>query len=99
MPTSVSEIVGLVNRQKATVVYYSVAVGHLHAWLIVPTRGIVKFHQVRVSDADDEGERRYYMTNEKKSKLFLLLFGQNQGRSILLGKTDFCLQIALYAIM
>ena len=57
VPTSVSEIVGLVNRQKASVVYYSVAVGHLHAWLIVPTRGIVKFHQVRVSDADDEGER------------------------------------------
>ena len=57
VPTSVSEIVGLVNRQKASVVYYSVAVGHLHVWLLVPTRGIVKFHQVRVSDDSDEGER------------------------------------------
>ena len=66
MPTSVSEIVGLVNRQKATVIYYSVAVGHLHAWLIVPTRGIVKFHQVRVSDADDEGERTYYLEYQMK---------------------------------
>ena len=36
--------------------YYSLAVGYLHVWLLVPTRGIVKFHQVRVSDANDEGK-------------------------------------------
>ena len=61
-----SEIVGLVNRQKASVIYYSVAVGHLHAWLIVPTRGIVKFHQVRVSDANNEGERKDYLKYQMK---------------------------------
>ena len=36
--------------------HYSVAVGYLHAWLLVPTKGIVKFHQVRVSDANDDGD-------------------------------------------
>ena len=35
---------------------FSVAVGYLHVWLLVPTKGIVKFHQVRVSDANDEDD-------------------------------------------
>ncbi len=53
-PSSVSEIVTLVNRQKASVLYYSLAAGYLYAWLIVPTKGVVKFHQVRVSGEDDD---------------------------------------------
>jgi hypothetical protein len=44
--TSERDIINLVNRQKATVVYFSVAAGFVYIWLIVPTKGIVKFHQV-----------------------------------------------------
>ncbi len=55
IPTTVAEVVSLVNRQKASVLYYSIAVGYLHVWLVVPTKGIVKFHQVRVSDESEAG--------------------------------------------
>ena len=44
-PRSVTEIEKIVNRQKASVLYYSLAADYLYCWLIVPTRGIVKFHQ------------------------------------------------------
>jgi CHAT domain-containing protein len=44
----------MVNRQKASVLYYSIAEGHLHVWLILPVKGIVKFHQARIED--DEGD-------------------------------------------
>jgi CHAT domain-containing protein len=40
------DIVNIVNRQKAAVIYYSIAVDRLLLWLILPTRGVVKFHQV-----------------------------------------------------
>ncbi|TRY69941.1 hypothetical protein TCAL_01247 [Tigriopus californicus] len=53
-PSSVNEIVSLVNRQNASVLYYSLAAGYLFVWLIIPTKGIVKFHQVCVSP--EEGE-------------------------------------------
>ncbi len=53
-PASVAEVVRLVNRQKAAVLYYSLAAGRLYSWLIVPTKGVVRFHQVKVSD--DGGE-------------------------------------------
>lgn len=29
----------IVNRQRASVIYYSIAAGYLYAWLIVPTKG------------------------------------------------------------
>jgi hypothetical protein len=38
--------VNIVNRQKSTVIYYSIAADFVYIWLIVPTKGIVKFHQV-----------------------------------------------------
>ncbi len=44
-PSSVGQIVALVNRQKASVLYYSMAAGQLFVWLIVPTKGVVRFHQ------------------------------------------------------
>ena len=56
-PRSVEEVERIVTRQKASVLYFSLAAGQLYSWLILPTRGIVKFHQVRVSDDNDEGER------------------------------------------
>lgn len=57
IPKSVTEIINLVNRQKASVLYYSLAAGYLHIWLVVPNKGIVKFHQVRVSDENSKGKQ------------------------------------------
>lgn len=31
----------IVNRQRASVIYYSIAAGYLFAWLIVPTKGMI----------------------------------------------------------
>lgn len=31
----------IVNRQRASVIYYSIAAGYLYAWLIVPTKGTI----------------------------------------------------------
>ncbi|XP_018026521.1 tetratricopeptide repeat protein 28 isoform X3 [Hyalella azteca] len=55
-PSSVDQIVDVVNKQKATVLYYSIAAGYLYSWLIVPNKGIVKFHEVNVSELDAERE-------------------------------------------
>uniref|UniRef100_T1J2M9 Uncharacterized protein n=1 Tax=Strigamia maritima TaxID=126957 RepID=T1J2M9_STRMM len=54
--SSASGIVDVVNRQKATVIYYSLVTGYLYIWVIVPNKGIVKFHQHNFSDvyAGDE---------------------------------------------
>lgn len=38
-PSSVDQIVDIVNRQKASVLYYSIAAGCLYSWLIVPNKG------------------------------------------------------------
>jgi hypothetical protein len=48
LPTTERDIVNMVNRQKAAVVYYSLAAGFVYLWLIIPIKGIVKFHQVRI---------------------------------------------------
>ena len=53
-PSTVAEVVNLVNRQKASVLYYSIAAGYLYSWLIVPTKGIVKFHQVSLQENEDD---------------------------------------------
>ncbi len=54
-PSSVTEIVNLVNRQKSSVLYYSLAAGYLYSWLIIPTKGVVKFHKVKVNGEDEDG--------------------------------------------
>jgi CHAT domain-containing protein len=55
-PSSESQLVNLVNRQKASVIYYSIAAGHLYSWLVVPIRGIIKFNQVDLSsDSSEDG--------------------------------------------
>ena len=38
-PTSVEQIIDIVYRQKASVLYYSIAAGYLYTWLIVPNNG------------------------------------------------------------
>jgi len=47
-PSSIKELEDLVDRQKSAVLYFSLAAGHLYSWLIVPTRGGVKFYKVVV---------------------------------------------------
>ncbi|XP_071443187.1 tetratricopeptide repeat protein 28, partial [Hetaerina americana] len=57
-PNSVEQLVDLVNRQRASVLYFSLAAGYLYAWFIVPTKGIVRFNEIALNDADGarEGE-------------------------------------------
>lgn len=41
---SVESILDIVNKQKASVLYYSIASGYLFSWLIVPNKG--KLHSL-----------------------------------------------------
>lgn len=54
--SSVDQIVEIVNKQKASVLYYSLAAGYLYSWLIVPNKGIVKFNQVMLNETDRASE-------------------------------------------
>lgn len=36
---TLEQLKDVVNRQRASVLYYSLAAGFLYAWLIVPTKG------------------------------------------------------------
>ena len=40
LPTSMEQIINMVNRQKSSVLYYSIAAGFLYCWLIVPSKGL-----------------------------------------------------------
>ncbi|KAB0791731.1 hypothetical protein PPYR_03531 [Photinus pyralis] len=53
VPNNLDQINEIVNRQRASVLYYSVAAGYLYAWLIAPTKGIIKFHSATLSDSAD----------------------------------------------
>ena len=55
-PRTVLDIEKIVNRQKAVVLYYSLAGGYLYCWLIVPNEGIVKFHQTSLAPQEEETE-------------------------------------------
>jgi len=50
------QITDFVRSQKATVLYYSIAAGHLYSWLITPKKGIVKFHDLLLADGDHDSE-------------------------------------------
>lgn len=54
--TTPEQITDLVRSQKASVLYYSIAAGHLYSWLITPNKGIVKFHDSLLSDGDHDNE-------------------------------------------
>ncbi|KAL3271555.1 hypothetical protein HHI36_022031 [Cryptolaemus montrouzieri] len=51
---SVEQIQEIVNRQKASVLYYSLAAGYLYAWLIMPNKGIVKFHSSSLLESNED---------------------------------------------
>ena len=55
-PSNENQLVNLVNRQKATVIYYSLADNFLYIWLVVPTKGVIKFHQVELGPATNPEE-------------------------------------------
>lgn len=38
-PNTLDQIKDIVNRQRASVLYFSIAAGFLYSWLIVPTKG------------------------------------------------------------
>lgn len=42
-PSNVEQIYDIVSRQKATVLYYSIAAGYLYTWIVVPNKGIWDF--------------------------------------------------------
>ncbi|XP_072934461.1 uncharacterized protein [Epargyreus clarus] len=55
-PSTVDQIFEVVNKQKAPVLYYSLAAGRLYAWLLQPHKGILRFHQVSLVDQAEDSD-------------------------------------------
>ncbi|XP_028176018.1 tetratricopeptide repeat protein 28 [Ostrinia furnacalis] len=53
-PSTVEQVFEVVNKQKAPVLYYSLAAGRLYAWLLQPHKGILRFHQVSLLEESEE---------------------------------------------
>ncbi|XP_056434200.1 tetratricopeptide repeat protein 28 isoform X2 [Gadus chalcogrammus] len=53
-PVSVEHMLEVVSRQRAEVLYYSLAGGFLYSWLLSPGKGIIKFHQVYLGESGGE---------------------------------------------
>ncbi|KAG8194950.1 hypothetical protein JTE90_021411 [Oedothorax gibbosus] len=68
-PANVEQIYEIVSRQKATVIYYSIAAGYLYTWLVVPNKGIVKFHESNISDMENENDDENSATVPSASSL------------------------------
>ncbi|XP_018608454.1 tetratricopeptide repeat protein 28-like isoform X3 [Scleropages formosus] len=49
-PVTVEHILDTVNGQRALVLYFSLAAGHLYSWLLAPGAGILKFHGVYLGE-------------------------------------------------
>ncbi|XP_031573236.1 tetratricopeptide repeat protein 28-like [Actinia tenebrosa] len=47
-------IMDFVRSQKASILYYSIAAGHLYSWLLNPKEGLVKFCDNIVADGDTD---------------------------------------------
>ena len=65
LPTSVEQIMDIVNKQKASVLYYSLAAGFLYCWLIVPTKGVVGFHQAAINQEGTVSQKTGELRNKK----------------------------------
>ncbi|OQR69498.1 tetratricopeptide repeat protein 28-like, partial [Tropilaelaps mercedesae] len=48
-------IVDAVDRQKAAVIYYSIAAGMLYSWCIIPQKGVVKFAETVIGETEASG--------------------------------------------
>ncbi|XP_013144707.1 PREDICTED: tetratricopeptide repeat protein 28 [Papilio polytes] len=55
-PSNMEQILEVVNKQKAPVLYYSLAAGKLYAWLLQPHKGILRFHQVSLLDQNEDSD-------------------------------------------
>ncbi|KAI4878611.1 hypothetical protein NFI96_019047 [Prochilodus magdalenae] len=55
-PVTVEHILDSVNKQRALVLYFSMAAGYLYSWLLAPGSGIVKFHEVYLGEGMSEGD-------------------------------------------
>ncbi|CAH2093836.1 unnamed protein product [Euphydryas editha] len=55
-PSSVEQVLEVVNKQKSPVLYYSIAAGRLYAWLLQPHKGILRFHQAYLLDQTDDSD-------------------------------------------
>ncbi|CAG4932731.1 unnamed protein product [Colias eurytheme] len=55
-PSTVDQILEVVNKQKAPILYYSLAAGRLYSWLLQPHKGIVRFHQVSLMEQSEDGD-------------------------------------------
>ncbi|KAK2714191.1 hypothetical protein QYM36_008675, partial [Artemia franciscana] len=56
IPTSIEETIAIINRQKASMLYFSIAAGYLYIWLLVPEKGIVAFHEVALNEIKEDPE-------------------------------------------
>ncbi|XP_070206318.1 tetratricopeptide repeat protein 28-like, partial [Littorina saxatilis] len=53
-PVTIEQMTGTVSRQGALVLCFSVAAGSLYSWLLTPTGGVVKFHELSLSELDSD---------------------------------------------
>ncbi|XP_050299963.1 tetratricopeptide repeat protein 28 isoform X2 [Anthonomus grandis grandis] len=51
--STVDNLKDIVNRQRAAALYYSIVAGYLYAWLILPTKGVVKFHSAPLMETQE----------------------------------------------
>nr|XP_002733822.1 PREDICTED: tetratricopeptide repeat protein 28-like [Saccoglossus kowalevskii] len=56
MLMTTDQIVEAVKKQSSTVIYYSIAAGHLYMWIITPKQGVVKFNECHLSDLELDSE-------------------------------------------
>ncbi|CAH1132763.1 unnamed protein product [Ceutorhynchus assimilis] len=53
---TLDQLKDIVNRQRAAAIYYSIAAGFLYAWLILPNKGVVKFHSAYLMENQESLE-------------------------------------------
>ncbi|XP_063042348.1 tetratricopeptide repeat protein 28-like isoform X2 [Engraulis encrasicolus] len=58
-PATVEQILDSVNKQRALVLYFSLAAGYLYSWLLAPGAGILKFHEVYLGEGVSEGDPEF----------------------------------------
>ncbi|XP_035385839.1 tetratricopeptide repeat protein 28-like [Electrophorus electricus] len=58
-PVTVEHILDAVNKQRAFILYFSMAAGYLYSWLLAPGAGIVKFHEVFLGEGMSEGDPEF----------------------------------------
>ncbi|XP_064620053.1 tetratricopeptide repeat protein 28-like isoform X2 [Lineus longissimus] len=52
-PITMQQILDIVNKQRAAILYFSIAAGYLYTWLITPDNGVVKFHESNVTEIEN----------------------------------------------